>query len=577
MKKNAVLEKETVQVKARKPLRELYKGVKLPVFRTLFGSLLYVVGTLVIATQADTVAAIAIGSFTDLSPIFTYALMCLIGYVFFYISVVADLGFVELAARIRKKIWAKTMRLPLGYFDREGSNRVISRVSSDPEYSYQPFKLLQLTFTLLAFLLVVLTGDAAIPGLALILLLGFMLTMVCMFIAAKYSERGALYVAAKLAALTAFLAERLNRIKFIKAMNGEARETENGNRFIDERYEAARYNAMALTLVQFGQTVLRFFLFTAAFLFGALMIGSGKLQTTTSLAAFYAYGGNLILVFQFFAQFPSVFAMTKGGSRKIVSILEEQEEDLDAGAAAFIADGDIKLERLSFGYTEKGTLNEVSLCLPKGKRTAIIGPNGSGKTTVLRLIDRLYPPTAGSIQIGEAKDTDISLRAWRDRIALVAQNAALFDGSIRDNICYGVKEVREEELQSVIRLACLEDLIAAHDEGLDFRVGVNGEKLSGGEQQRVAIARAMLKNPDVLILDEATANLDPVTEKQIRNSVAALTKGRTAIVVAHSWQAVENADYVVVMNGGQVEDQGTPDELMRRSSYFKTFAAAALS
>ncbi|MBR5094180.1 MAG: ABC transporter ATP-binding protein [Oscillospiraceae bacterium] len=575
MKRNAILEKERIQVKAKRPLKELYRGVKLPVFRTLLGSLLYVVGTLVIATQADTIAAISIGDLKDLSPIFTYALMGAIGYVFFYISVVADLGFVELAARIRKKVWAKTMHLPLSYFDREGSNKVISRVSSDPEYSYQPFKLLQLTFTLLAFLLVVLTGDAAIPGAVLILIFGFVLTMVCMFIAARYSERGAQYVAAKLASLTAFLAERLDRIKFIKAMNGEERETENADRFVDERYEAARYNAMALTMVQFGQTVLRFILFAAAFLFGALMIGNGQIGSTASLAAFYAYGGNLILVFQFFAQFPAVFAMTKGGSKKIVSILEEEEEELDAGTTGLTADGDIQLENISFGYTDRGTLDNVSLRIPKGKRTAIVGPNGSGKTTVLRLIDRLYPAAAGTVRIGEAKDTDVSLRAWRDRFALVAQNAALFDGSIRDNICYGAKDVREEELQSVIRLACLEELIAAHEEGLDLRVGPNGEKLSGGEQQRVAIARAMLKAPDILIMDEATANLDSVTEKQIKDGITALTKGRTSIVVAHSYRAVENADYVVVMNGGRVEDQGTPAELLQRNGYFRTFAGAA--
>ena len=575
MKINAVLEKENIPVKAKKPLKELYRGVKLPVFRTLLGSLLYVAGTLIIATQADAIAAISIGEFSDLSPVFTYALMCVIGYVFFYISVVADLGFVELAARVRRKVWNKTMHLPLGYFDREGSNKAISRISSDPEYSYQPFKLLQLTFTLLAFLLVVLTGDAAIPGLALILIIGFVLTMVCMFIAAKYSERGAQYVAAKLASLTAFLAERLDRIKFIKAMNGEERETGNADRFVDERYEAAKYNAVALTMVQFGQTVLRFILFAAAFLFGALMIGNGKIGSTTSLAAFYAYGGNLILVFQFFAQFPSVFAMTKGGSKKIVSILEEGEEELDAGAAELNADGDILLENLSFGYTDRETLNDICLRIPKGKRTAVIGPNGSGKTTLLRVIDRLYPASAGTLRIGEAKDTDVSLRAWRDRIALVAQNAALFDGSIRENICYGVKDVREEELQSVIRLACLEEVIGAHEEGLDFRVGLNGEKLSGGEQQRVAIARAMLKNPDILILDEATTNLDSVTEKQIKDSVHALTAGRTAIIVAHSWRTVENADYVVVMNGGRVEDQGTPDELLQRNGFFRTFAGAA--
>ena len=574
MKNNSTLERETIRIKTKKPLKTLYKGVKLPVLRTLLGSLLYVGGTLVIATQSDSLANISIGNFTDLGPILTYALMCIIGYVFFYISVIADLGFVDLATRVRKKVWNKTMHLPLRYYNSEGPNQVISRVTSDPEYSYQPFKLLQLTFTLIVMFLIVLVGDAAITELALILIVGFIVTMVLMFIAAKYSERGATYIASKLARLTTFLAERFSRIKFIKAMNSEARETENGNAYIDERYEAAKYNAMAQTMVQFGQTFLRFVLFTAAFLFGAIMIGTGNLKSTLALAAFYAYGGNMILVFQFFAQFPAVFAMTKGGSKKLVSIFEEQEEELDTGKAEFETEGDICLSNVSFGYTDQKVVNDVSITIPKGKITAIIGPNGSGKTTVLRLIDRLYPDYDGSIRIGEEESTDISLRAWRDRFGIVSQNAALFEGSIRDNICYGVKEPTEEELQAVVELAGLSEVIESHEGGLEFNIGVNGEKLSGGEQQRVAIARAMMKNPDYLVLDEATANLDPVTEKRIKNSIAALTKGRTVIVVAHSYRTVQDADQVVVMNNGKVEDHGTPEELSMRNGYFRIFAQA---
>ena len=573
MKHMDSLAKETVSVKTKKPLKTLYRGVKLPVFRTLLGSLLYLGGTLVVATQSDAVAAISVGNFTDLSPIFTYALMCTIGYIFFYASVVADLGFVELAARIRKKIWNKVMRFPLSTFDRESPNRMLSRVTSDPEYSYLPFKLLQLAFTLLAFLLIVLVGDAAIGELALLLIVGFLVTMGIMFFSARFSERGAVYVAGKLAAFTAFLAERFGRIRFIKAMNGEEKENAASLRYIGERYEADKYNAMANTFVQFGQTFLTFVLFTAAFLVGGILVQNGRVSSTTALAAFYAYGGNLVLVFQFFAQFPSVFASTKGGSKKLVSILEEAEEDPDRGSSEPPAAGDLRVDNVSFGYGDKEVVRSVNFCIPKGKITAIVGPNGSGKTTVLRLLDRLYPDYDGDIRIGEA-GSEVSLRAWRDRFGIVSQNAALFDGSIRDNICYGVKDVKEEELQTVVTLACLEDVIASHEGGLDFNVGVNGEKLSGGEQQRVAIARAMLKNPEYLIMDEATANLDPVTEEKIRNSVKALAQGRTAVIVAHSFRTVADAHHVIVMNGGVVEDEGSVEELKARNAFFKTFAEA---
>ncbi|MBQ1315442.1 MAG: ABC transporter ATP-binding protein [Erysipelotrichaceae bacterium] len=569
---NKTLEKEEVINNVKKPLKTLYEGVKLPIFKTLLGSLLYMVGTLLVATQADNLSKIQIGNFSDLSPVFTYALMCMIGYVFFYISVVADLAFVDLAGNVRKKIWKKVMNLPLSYYGREGANKVISRVTSDPEYSYMPFKLFQLFFTLVLFLLLVLVGDAAIAQLALILMGGFIVTMVIMFASAKFSEKGAVYVAGKLAGFTAFLAERFNRIRFIKAMNSEEKEADLAVSYINERYEAEKYNAIATTVVQFGQMFLTLVLQMAAFLFGGLLISQGKVDSTTRLVAFYGYGSNLVLVFQFFAQFPSVFAATRGGSKKVVSIFMEDEENLDEGRD-IVNTEDLTMDHVTFGYGDEKVVKNVSLIIPKGKVTAIIGPNGSGKTTVLRLLDRLYPDYEGNICIGDENSKDISLRKWRERFAVVSQNASLFEGTIRDNITYGLENVSEEEISSVVKLACLEDVIASHQGGLRFNVGVNGEKLSGGERQRVAIARAMIKNADYLVLDESTANLDPITEKKVRDSIETLKKGRTVIMVAHNYSAIANADKIIVLNDGVVEDEGTSDELLGTNSFFKLFKA----
>ncbi len=231
------------------------------------------------------------------------------------------------------------------------------------------------------------------------------------------------------------------------------------------------------------------------------------------------------------------------------------------------------MDHVTFGYADEKVVKDVSLTIPKGKVTAIIGPNGSGKTTVLRLLDRLYPDFEGNICIGDENSKDISLRNWRDRFAVVSQKASLFEGTIRDNITYGLENVSEEEIMSVVKLACLDDVIASHQGGLQFNVGVNGEKLSGGEQQRVAIARAMIKNADYLVLDESTANLDPITEKKVRDSIEALKKGRTVIVVAHNYSAIANADKIIVLNDGVVEDEGTSSELLVNNSFYTLFRA----
>ncbi|SDA37324.1 ATP-binding cassette, subfamily B, AbcA/BmrA [Lachnospiraceae bacterium G11] len=558
----------------KKSLKELYRGSNVPVIRTILGSLFYVAGTIVIATQADSMAELSVGNFDSIKRIFVYAFMCILGYLCMYLSIIADLGFVDLATGIRKKVWKKTMNLPYRYFDREGPNHVISRITSDPEYSYQPFKLLQMSCTLIAFLLMVFVSDAAVYELAFVLVLGFIITMVLMFVAAKYSERGATYTTAKLAELTAFLAERFNRMRFIKAMNSEEKETDEAFEYIDRKYEADKYNAMALTMAQFGQSFITFILFVAAFLFGAFMIKNGSLKSTTSLAIFYAYGGNLALIFRFFAQFPTVFAATKGGSGKLISILREHEEILDDGRNEAGVQGDISLSNISFKYEDRKVLDGVSLRIPKGKVTTIVGPNGSGKSTVLKVIDRIYGDFDGNLLMGEENSRNVPLKEWRDKFGVVGQNASMFEGSIKDNILYGATETGPEELNAVIKLVGLEGIIDKHGEGLDFNVGPNGEKLSGGEQQRIAIARAMLRNPEYLILDEATANLDTVTEKEIKNSIMALMKGRTSIVVTHSYEMAKESDNLIVMKDGRVEDQGEPGEVLMRNEFYRDFANA---
>ena len=233
--------------------------------------------------------------------------------------------------------------------------------------------------------------------------------------------------------------------------------------------------------------------------------------------------------------------------------------------------GDIRLNNVSFAYETLPVLDGVSAVVPEGKITAVIGTNGSGKSTLIKLIDRLYPLGNGEIRIGDTDAKDVSLREWRKRIAVVSQEGSLFAGTLRDNIRYGIdREISDAEWNAVIAAANLSSVIAAHENGLDYTVGIDGTGLSGGERQRIAIARAMLKDPDILILDEATANLDPKTEAEVQAGMQNLMQGRTVIEIAHSASAIRNADHVIVLQDGKIADAGTPNELAERSPFYRT-------
>ena len=301
-----------------------------------------------------------------------------------------------------------------------------------------------------------------------------------------------------------------------------------------------------------------------------MAITAGAISDTTPISAVYAFGMALELTLVAIMTLPSYFASTVGGSKKLASILTMPEENVENGGKMPEQTGDIRLSDLSFAYEEAPVIDGVSTIIPAGKVTAIVGMNGSGKSTLIKLIDRLYPINSGSICIGEADAADVSLKAWRSRFGIVSQSPSLFAGTLRDNIAYGTgREIPESEWAAVISAANLGSVLAAHPGGLDYIVGIDGTGLSGGEQQRVAIARAMLKNPDILILDEATANLDPKTEAEVKEGLAALMRGRTVIEIAHSASAIRDADNVIVLGNGHIVAFGTPEELLETSPFYR--------
>ena len=262
---------------------------------------------------------------------------------------------------------------------------------------------------------------------------------------------------------------------------------------------------------------------------------------------------------------------------EVRNIIDAPEMDRPEKLTKQIGDDDIVLSNVHFGYDEKEILHGVSMTVHKGEFIALVGPSGSGKSTIARLIASLWDVSEGSISLGGVDIKEIPLDDYNDRISYVSQDNYLFDLSVRENIRLGRHSATDVEIEEAAKQCGCHDFIMQLENGYDTVVGTSGGHLSGGERQRIAIARAMLKNAEIIILDEATAYTDPENESLIQHSVANLVQGKTLIVIAHRLSTIKNADCIYVINNGSIAESGTHDELLKNGSLYSAMWTAHLS
>lgn len=485
----------------------------------------------------------------------------------------------KVVSKIRQRIWNIIIYLPLKYFNETLSGESVSRIINDTNIlkdliSERVINFFTGIFTLIAALIILFYLDVQ---LTLIILIAAPLTLLIVIPLGRRVFKISVTTQEETAKLTANISQSLSEIRLIKASNAEEVEK-----------EATKQSVVGLFLLGLKEAKVYAFLFpimsgvTMLIIFGiigygGLRVSSGTLSSGT-LIAFILYLFQIIVPITEFSSFFTQFQKTKGATKRINEILNEKTEIMDDGKIINLEDKTITFDNVSFGYNdEKLILKNLNFEIKPNQKVAIVGPSGSGKTTIFSLIERFYQPNEGKILVDETDINEYSLYNWRLQIGYVFQENALFALSIRENITYGLQnDVSDEQIWNALKQANAYDIVNNLPQKLDSIVGERGSKLSGGEKQRISIARAILRNPKLLLLDEATASLDSRSEKAIQDALVSLMNNRTTIIIAHRLATIIDSDVIIFLEDGRITGMGTHQQLVDTHKLYAEFAKAQL-
>lgn len=475
---------------------------------------------------------------------------------------------------LRERLWAHLLKLPVTYFDAhksgESSSRLVNDTSVIKDLVTQQFpNFITGAIQLIGAMIILFVMDwrmallmfSAVPIIALIMLpIG------------RFMARIGRQLQAATADFNADASEKLADVRLIKASNGETFEKVTGGHFIERIFTLGVKDAKIEAVLQPIMMTAMLGLFVGILGYGAVRVQSGTL-TSGSLVAFLIYLFNIIAPVTTFATFFSQVQKAMGSTERIQEILATEPEPADQTAAVDVVGQTITVNQLSFGYTADQTiLHNVNFTAKPNTVVAFAGPSGGGKSTIFALLERFYQPDAGTIKIGTQNIQAIDLANWRQQIGYVSQDSGVFAGTIRENLQYGLaKTLTDAELWHGLELAYADQFVRDFTDQLDTQIGERGVKLSGGQKQRLAIARAFLRDPKILMLDEATASLDSQSEEKVQRALDQLMVGRTTLVIAHRLSTIVDADQIYFIENGAVTGHGTHSELMQQHALYAQY------
>ncbi len=482
-------------------------------------------------------------------------------YTFYYVTT-------KTTADVRTDIYDRIISLPVGFFENKRVGELISRITSDVSKLEETLSLSLAEFFRQIATLVI--GPIFLlwysPTLTLLMLATFPLIVIILVVFGKFIRKLSKKAQDTLAETNTVVDETFHAVNTVKAFTNEQYESNRYRRSMDSVIEVsltlAKYRGAfisALVLGLFGGIILVMW-------YGAFLVQQGEMEVN-QLMGFVLYtifvGGALAGMGELYAKIQS----TIGGTERLLEIINEPAElDFKAGAALLqkLPSGHIVFDNVQFRYPSRPdveVLKGISFEIKNGEKIALVGPSGAGKSTITQLLLGYYHISNGRISINQKDLDDYALLHLRYNIGIVPQDITLFGGTIRENIAYGKPGASDEEIIAAARQANAWNFISQFPDGLDTLVGERGVKLSGGQKQRVAIARTILKDPAILILDEATSSLDAESELLVQQALETLMKDRTSIVIAHRLSTIRKVDRILVINEGQIAESGTHTEL----------------